>query len=99
MRKKITTEIKNEILLILKDESFTVSSESQLCKIFGICIRSYELFKKPKKIKIDRQCKIELLQWVKQRFIETDNSLFAVKIAHPDFLEIMKAASLVRSKN
>ena len=95
MRKKITPEIKNEILMTLKKESYEVSDKSQLGKIFGIEIRLFEVFESPKNIKIDRQCKIELLQWINQGFIETDNSSFAKTTRHPTFLEIMIASSQI----
>ena len=95
MRKKITNELKNEILLTLKNESYEVSDKSQLGKIFGIEIRLFEVFKSPKSIKIDRHCKIELLQWLKQGFTETDNSSFAKTTRHPTFLEIMIASSQI----
>ncbi|WP_242121644.1 hypothetical protein [Aestuariivivens sediminicola] len=95
MRKKITIRLKNEILLTLKNESFEVSNESQLCEIFDINIRFFELFKRSKNIKIDRQCKIELLQWIKQGYLETNNSLFGKTITPPTFLDVMKAASVL----
>jgi hypothetical protein len=95
MRKKLTPEIKREILLTLKNESFEASNESQLCKIFNIEIGLFELFESSKIIEIDRQCKIELLLWLKQGYIQTDDSLFAKTTRHPTFLEIMIAASQV----
>jgi len=93
MKKKITKELKNEILLTLKNKSFEVTSESKLGKIFNIEVRTFELFGSPKNIKIDRDCKIELLHWLKQGYIETDESLFAKTVTPPTFLDIMIAAT------
>lgn len=96
MRKKITNELRNEILLTLKNESFEITENSQLCKMFDISIRFFEVFKgSPRKIKIERECKIELLQWIKQGYIEDENSIFRKRVTPPTFLDIMKAASRV----
>ena len=97
MRKKITNELKKEILLTLKNQRFEVSNDSQLCKVFDINIRFFELFKRPRNIKIDRKCKIEMLEWIKQEYLETDNSLFGKTITPPTFLDVMKAASVVET--
>ena len=99
MKKKIRNELKKEILLTLKNQSFEVSTDSQLCKIFEIEIKLFELFKRSKNIKIERQCKIELLNWIKQGYLETDNSLFGKTITPPTFLDVMKAASLVNDED
>lgn len=96
MRIKLTSGLKTEILLTLKNQSYQVSDKSQLGKVFEIGISLFELFKSPKNIKIDRECKIELLQWLKQDFIQTDDSIFAKTTRHPTFLEIMIAASQVK---
>lgn len=95
MRIKITKELRVEILFTLKVNSFEVTNESQLCKIFDIYICYFEVFKRSKIIDIDKGCKIELLQWLKQGYIETDNSIFAKTVKHPSFLDIMVAASQV----
>jgi hypothetical protein len=95
MKKNITNKLKDEILLTLKNENFEVSDKSQLGKIFNIEIRLFEVFESPRNINIDRECKIELLQWLKQGFIQTDNSSFGKTTRHPTFLEIMIASSQI----
>jgi hypothetical protein len=95
MRKKITNELKEEILIILKKEEIEVSHKSELCKVFNVCIQTYELFKIDKKVEINRKIKIELLQILKQGYINNVDSELKKLITPPTFLDIMKLASQV----
>lgn len=95
MRIKLTHDLKNEILLTLKNCNFEVTEDSELCRIFDISIRFFEVFKCSPIICIERQHKIELLHWLKQGYLETENSIFRKRVTPPTFLDIMKAASQV----
>jgi len=93
MKIKIKEELKNEILLTLKKGFFNYSEQSGICKILEIHMRYFEVFKCPTTREINRDCKIELIQWLKQGYLETDESIFAKTVTPPTFLDIMKAAS------
>jgi len=99
MKIKIKEELKNEILLTLKKGFFSYSEQSGICKILEIHMKYFEVFKSPTTREIDRECKIELIQWLQQGHIETDNSLFVTTVTPPTFLDIMKAASRKSSKS
>ncbi|MBP1840403.1 hypothetical protein [Formosa algae] len=95
MRIKITKDLREEILLTLKNDCFEVFSDSKLCPIFEIHYEFYKVFKQSRKTDISRESKVELLQWIKKGYIETENSVFANEVKHPTFLEIMITASQV----
>ena len=95
MKIKITKELKDEILLTLKNGYFEVLESSKLCKILNIKVDYFDVMKFDKIIEIDKRCKIELLQCIKQGYINTDNSVFVEAITPPTFLEVMIAASQV----
>lgn len=95
MRKKILDNLRKEILETLKNGSFQYSEESNICKIFQIHMCYFSAFKVPTTKKINKESKVELLKWLEQGYIETENSEFARLITPPTFLEIMIAASQV----
>jgi hypothetical protein len=95
MKKTVTKKLREEILLTLKNGKFEVNNDSKLCEIFEVSIQFFDVFKRPKVIEIDRECKIELLKWLEKGYIETDNSVFAKAITPPTFFDIMVRASQV----
>ena len=80
----------------LKNGYFDVFKTSKLCPIFEIHYECYKVLKQSAKTNLSTACKVELLQWIKQRYIETESSVFAKEVKHPTFLEIMIASSHVR---
>ena len=95
MKKIVTKNLRDEILLTLKHGKFEVTNDSKLCEIFEVSIQFFDVFKRSKVIEIDRECKIELLKWLEKGCIETDNSLFGKTITPPSFLDIMIRASQI----
>lgn len=93
MRINITNDLKREILATLKTGIFEYSENSKICKLLEIQLSYFDVFKAPKKIKINRDCKLELLHWLKKGHLQTENSVFINLITPPTFLDIMKAAS------
>ena len=95
MKIKINEKLRNEILLTLKNGIFEVKNNSKLCGIFKIDIRHFDVFETSRDIQINRESKIELIQWLIKGNLETENSVFAKLITPPTFLEIMILASQV----
>jgi hypothetical protein len=95
MKIKIYENLRDEILLTLKNGVFEVTNDSKLCGIFEIDIRYFDVFETSRNIALNRKSKIELLEWLAKGHIETNDSLFSKAITPPTFLEIMILASQV----
>lgn len=93
MKIKLNKNLKKEILITLKNGFFKYSRKSLVCKIFNIDIQFIEVFKSPKQKELNRESKVELLQWLKLGYINTENSAFSKLLTPPTFLEIMIAAT------